>query len=188
MCKDLTLEFIPLITEVITSWLKEGADQQFQIIPGEFDQCSMVHQHLNSNYESYQRFSISFEAKYGCLFAKCDKVNWTSTRGTLEFCYREAAPGVYRIIVRAFRNFCEKCKYLSDVEIDELMEMSNDRVLLVLAYEIRLLMEKNKMFKDSFYMSIKQMSNEMKGIHRIEPISKQLRWFHSMRENECCAC
>tara|TARA_B110000285_G_scaffold200287_1_gene234090 strand:- start:16 stop:255 length:240 start_codon:yes stop_codon:yes gene_type:complete len=79
---------------------------------------------------------------------------------------------VYRIIVRAFRNFCEKCKYLSDVEIDELMEMSNDRVLLVLAYEIRLLMEKNKMFKDSFYMSIKQMSNEMKGIHRIEPISK----------------
>tara|TARA_B110000285_G_scaffold200287_1_gene234091 strand:- start:454 stop:588 length:135 start_codon:yes stop_codon:yes gene_type:complete len=26
MCKDLTLEFIPLITEVITSWLKEGAD------------------------------------------------------------------------------------------------------------------------------------------------------------------
>ena len=86
---------------------------------------------------------MSFEAKYGCLFVKCERVNWTSTHGTIEFCYREASPGVYKIIVRAFRKVCEKCKVVSDVEVDQLMEESYDRILLIMAYELRVLMDKN---------------------------------------------
>ena len=86
---------------------------------------------------------MSFEAKYGCLFVKCERVNWTSTHGTIEFCYRELSPGVYKIIVRAFRKVCEKCKVVSDVEVDQLMEESYDRILLIMAYELRVLMDKN---------------------------------------------
>ena len=43
MCKDLTNDCIPIVSDAIRSWMKESADkEQFRIIPGEFDQVSMI--------------------------------------------------------------------------------------------------------------------------------------------------
>ena len=90
MCKDITDECIPVIKNALRSWCKEGVNEDLiQIVSGNFEQISMIMQHINPNYESYKRFLLSFEAKYGCLSVKCERVNWTSSRGSLEFCYKE---------------------------------------------------------------------------------------------------
>ena len=83
-------------------------------------------------------------------------MNWTSSRATIEFCYREVkdSPGVYNVIVRAFKKICEKCKVVGDVELDPIKEANNDRLLLIMAYELRVLMEKNDNLKECFQMSL----------------------------------
>ena len=77
---------------------------------------------------------------------------------------------------------------ISDVEFDPYQESSNDRVLLLMAYELRALMEKNENLRNCFQMSLKMMQNELAEVPRIEPISDKERHYHKMHKNSCCAC